>query len=153
RDAAPVALEARLHEHANVEIEVGDGGGDSGSQRRERGEKNGQQEHRGGAPQVAHGSILSTRALGGAFLRRWGTSAENGSSWNSARRASSIKVFQTCSRSSANRGDASVSRVRGRGRSTSTISETVLGRPLRTTTRSPISTASSIEWVTKTIEV
>src|SRR5205823_7167108 len=72
---------------------------------------------------------------------------------NSALRASSINVFQTCSRSSAKRGDRSVSRVRGRGSVTSTTSATVLGLPLSTTTRSPMSTASSMEWVTKTIVV
>src|SRR5205807_9330645 len=72
---------------------------------------------------------------------------------NSARLASSMRMFQTCSRSWAKRGDARVARVRGRGKSTSTISATPLGRPLSTITRSPIRTASSMEWVTKIIEV
>ena len=43
--------------------------------------------------------------------------------------------------------------MRGRGSPTSITSVTLDGRPRRTITRSPISTASSIEWVTKTIDV
>jgi ABC-type nitrate/sulfonate/bicarbonate transport system ATPase subunit len=56
--------------------------------------------------------------------------------WNSAARASSTNVFQTCSRSSAKRARRSVSCVRGRGSSTVMIREMPLGRPLRTKTRS-----------------
>src|SRR5262249_50722531 len=70
---------------------------------------------------------------------RWGANACRVLYWTAGCGAPSISVLHTCSRSWAKRGEARVSRLRGRGRSTATISATRLGRPFSTTTRSPIS--------------
>src|SRR5262249_22939974 len=131
RHAIPIHLQARLEQHVDVQVEIRRGG-DLYRPGKRREKQHGKRQWADPALGKPHGSILSAPPSDGELLCRRGRGGGLPSSWSSARRASSSKVFHTCSRNSTKSGKESVSRVRGRGRSTCTTSATVLGRPLRT---------------------